>query len=220
MLKRRLVVRIEKVLTGEYVARQRAIALASWPLLDNNPKIVELLDRGFEVTSHPGAIFCTDPGSLRRSRSRVHTSTRPAGSVPWLRQGPPDQLHFLAAGSLRAQHRSLTDRAWIGIGEHDPQSQRIGTHREKGIGPCGGFVHVDVETLRRQGNAGKNGALLSRVVALACADAFACCSALTAPLATPTTACSCLWQAIMAASKSRPIAANLLNFEWGLTLKS
>ena len=74
MLELRLVRENRKSAHAGILARPSAIALASWPLLDDNPQIVELLDRVFEVTSHPGTIFCADPGSLG---DRDHASILP-----------------------------------------------------------------------------------------------------------------------------------------------
>ena len=74
MIEPRLVLRIVKTCHVGIVARSEAIALARWPLLDNNAQIVQLLDRSFDVTPHLGAIFCSWP---RKLGHRHHASILP-----------------------------------------------------------------------------------------------------------------------------------------------
>ena len=143
------------------------------PLLDDNAKIVELLNGGLDIAADLDAIFA---GGFRGFGHGDHTAVPPgAGRNSDYSPGQIGgaQLELLAPRRLGAKQRSLSNWAGIGVSQNDPKGKGVGADRKKGIGPLGRIVDIDIKALGGQRDLGELGPLL---VALGCGglDFFFC----------------------------------------------
>jgi len=135
-------------------------ALPSRPLLNDDPQIIQLLDRRLHIASSLWPVLGNYAGHFGESD---HAAVAPCALRQCdnrLRKVARPDLDLLPSRSLGSQHRALANIAWIRVCLNDPEVYRIRSYSQKWIRPRRGIVNIHIEALCRQRNAGQCLALL------------------------------------------------------------